>query len=205
MSRELRTYTLNVVVEPDDDDMWHAYCPTLLAYGAATWGATREEALDHIREVMGMIVERIAEGERRSRSPLPTRGRRSENESSSRFVLRSRTPPSEVSCARAEGNGEMRRRAGPSAGYPPRGGQAGARWWGCSPCVQGGIGLRPIIVLPHRAPPDQNVSSTFRPWPDIVSEFAEQRKCCLKLAITHIFPRWINALAAFPARSALLC
>jgi hypothetical protein len=30
MSRELRTYTLNVVVEPDDD-MWHAYCPTLLA------------------------------------------------------------------------------------------------------------------------------------------------------------------------------
>ena len=23
----------------------HAYCPTLLAYGAATWGATREEVL----------------------------------------------------------------------------------------------------------------------------------------------------------------
>jgi predicted RNase H-like HicB family nuclease len=61
MSRELRTYTLNVVVEPDDD-MWHAYCPTLLAYGAATWGATREEALDHIREVTGMIVERMADG-----------------------------------------------------------------------------------------------------------------------------------------------
>jgi predicted RNase H-like HicB family nuclease len=60
MSRELRTYTLNVVVEPDDD-MWHAYCPTLLAYGAATWGATREEALGHIREVAEMIVERMAE------------------------------------------------------------------------------------------------------------------------------------------------
>jgi predicted RNase H-like HicB family nuclease len=60
MSRELRTYTLTVVVEPADE-MWHAYCPTLLAYGAATWGATREEALGHIREVAEMIVERMTE------------------------------------------------------------------------------------------------------------------------------------------------
>ena len=35
MSRELRTYTLAVVVEPAED-AWHAYCPTLLDYGAAT-------------------------------------------------------------------------------------------------------------------------------------------------------------------------
>jgi hypothetical protein len=27
MNRELRTYTLTVVVEPDDE-MWHAYCQT---------------------------------------------------------------------------------------------------------------------------------------------------------------------------------
>ena len=60
MSRELRTYTFTVVVEPADE-MWHAYCPTLLAYGAATWGATREEVLGHIREMAGMIVERLAE------------------------------------------------------------------------------------------------------------------------------------------------
>jgi predicted RNase H-like HicB family nuclease len=60
MSRELRTYTFTVVVEPADE-MWHAYCPTLLAYGAATWGATREEVLAHIREMAGMIVERLAE------------------------------------------------------------------------------------------------------------------------------------------------
>src|SRR5690348_2931293 len=60
MSRELRTYTFTVVVEPADD-MWHAYCPTLMPYGAATWGATREEVLGHIREVVGMIVERLAE------------------------------------------------------------------------------------------------------------------------------------------------
>src|SRR3954471_23343135 len=60
MSRELRTYTFTVVVEPAAD-MWHAYCPTLLAYGAETLGDTREEVRGHIREVVGMIVERLAE------------------------------------------------------------------------------------------------------------------------------------------------
>jgi predicted RNase H-like HicB family nuclease len=60
MSRELRTYTFTVVVETADE-MWHAYCPTLLTYGAATWDATREEALAHIREVVEMIVERLLE------------------------------------------------------------------------------------------------------------------------------------------------
>ena len=60
MSRELRTYTFTVVVEPADD-MWHAYCPTLMPYGAATWGATREEVLGHIGEMAEMIVERLAE------------------------------------------------------------------------------------------------------------------------------------------------
>src|SRR3954463_3402805 len=60
MSRELRTYSFTVVVEPADE-MWHAYCPTLVAYGAATWGSTREEVLAHIGEMAGMIVERLAE------------------------------------------------------------------------------------------------------------------------------------------------
>src|SRR4051812_3092390 len=61
MSRELRTYTFTVAVEPADEGMWHAHCPTLLAYGAATWGTTREEVLAHIGEMAGMIVERLAE------------------------------------------------------------------------------------------------------------------------------------------------
>ena len=60
MSRELRTCTFTAVLETEDG-MWHGYCPTLLAYGAATRGATREEVLGHIREVVGMIVERLAE------------------------------------------------------------------------------------------------------------------------------------------------
>ena len=60
MDREARTYALEVVVEPEEG-AWHAWCPTLLDYGAATWGATREEALGHIREVVAMVVGRMAE------------------------------------------------------------------------------------------------------------------------------------------------
>jgi predicted RNase H-like HicB family nuclease len=60
MSRELRTYTLAVVVEPAED-AWHAYCPTLLDDGAATWGSTREEAREHLREMVAMVVERLTE------------------------------------------------------------------------------------------------------------------------------------------------
>ncbi len=60
MSQELRTYDLTLVLEAADG-MWHAYCPMLLPYGAATWAATREEALGHIREVVGMVVARLAE------------------------------------------------------------------------------------------------------------------------------------------------
>jgi predicted RNase H-like HicB family nuclease len=54
------TYTFNVVVEPDQD-AWFAYCPALKRYGAATWGSTREEALRHIREVVGMIIAELVE------------------------------------------------------------------------------------------------------------------------------------------------
>ena len=54
------TYTFRVVVEPDAD-AWHAYCPALKAYGAATWGTTREEALKHIREVVELVVAELRE------------------------------------------------------------------------------------------------------------------------------------------------
>jgi predicted RNase H-like HicB family nuclease len=54
------TYTFKIVVEPDED-RWRAYCPTLEAQGAATWGYTREEALQHIREVLEIIVAELVE------------------------------------------------------------------------------------------------------------------------------------------------
>ena len=57
------TYTYSVVVEPDED-AWHAYCPALQGYGAATWGRTRAEALRHIREVVALVIaELIEDGE----------------------------------------------------------------------------------------------------------------------------------------------
>jgi predicted RNase H-like HicB family nuclease len=61
------SYTLTVVVEPAEG-AWHAYCPVLLDYGAATWGATREDALGHLREMVAMVVERLAE----KGTPIPT-------------------------------------------------------------------------------------------------------------------------------------
>jgi predicted RNase H-like HicB family nuclease len=54
------TYTFKVVVEADED-RWRAYCPALEAQGASTWGYTREEALQHIREVLEMIVAELVE------------------------------------------------------------------------------------------------------------------------------------------------
>jgi predicted RNase H-like HicB family nuclease len=59
-SRARATYDFRVVVEPDED-VWHARCPTLERYGAATWGETREEALRHIREVVQMVVAELVE------------------------------------------------------------------------------------------------------------------------------------------------
>ncbi len=54
----MKTYTFNIVVEPDED-RWHAYCPALHAQGAATWGLTRAEALKNISDGTPRIVEVI--------------------------------------------------------------------------------------------------------------------------------------------------
>ena len=56
----MKTYAFRVIVEPDED-RWHAYCPALKQYGAATWGNTREEALKHIQEVVQMVVDELIE------------------------------------------------------------------------------------------------------------------------------------------------
>jgi predicted RNase H-like HicB family nuclease len=56
----MTTYTFKVIVEPDED-RWHAYCPALVERGAATWGATREEALANINEVVKMVVASLIE------------------------------------------------------------------------------------------------------------------------------------------------
>lgn len=56
----MKTYIFKVVVEPDED-AWFASCPALEQYGAATWGATQEEALKHIDEVVHMVIKELVE------------------------------------------------------------------------------------------------------------------------------------------------
>lgn len=62
----MNTYVLQVVLEPDEDfdgnpAGWHAYAPALVEQGASTWGATQEEALVNIREVLEMAIESMLE------------------------------------------------------------------------------------------------------------------------------------------------
>jgi predicted RNase H-like HicB family nuclease len=61
----MKTYAFKVVVEPDEGG-YHAYCPTLRHLGV-TQGATEEEALRNIDEVIRMIVDELREDGR----PLP--------------------------------------------------------------------------------------------------------------------------------------
>lgn len=68
-SKVKASYTFKAVVEPDDD-RWHAYCPALEKYGAATWGNTKEEALKHIEEVVQIVVDELTE----EGTPLPEVG-----------------------------------------------------------------------------------------------------------------------------------
>ena len=67
----MKTYSLKVVVEPDEDaegnPAWHAYCPVLVSIGAATSGRTEYEALSNINEAVRMIVQEFIEEGR----PLP--------------------------------------------------------------------------------------------------------------------------------------
>jgi predicted RNase H-like HicB family nuclease len=63
MNGSAKTYLFKVVIEDDSHEdgrqAYHAYCPALEQYGASTWGNTKEEALQHIQEVVQMIVEEL--------------------------------------------------------------------------------------------------------------------------------------------------
>ncbi|MGA2182256.1 MAG: type II toxin-antitoxin system HicB family antitoxin [Bryobacteraceae bacterium] len=56
----MKTYSFKVVVEPDEGG-YHAFCPALRHLGAVTQGATEEEALRNINEVVRMIVDELRE------------------------------------------------------------------------------------------------------------------------------------------------
>lgn len=59
----MKTYSFKVVVEADEGG-YHAFCPALRHLGAVTQGASEEEALRNINEVVRMIVDELrADGE----------------------------------------------------------------------------------------------------------------------------------------------
>ena len=79
MNGNAKTCLFKVVIEDDSHDdgrqAYHAYCPALEPYGASTWGNSREEALQHIQEVVQMIVqELVEEGTLLSEGPLQDAG-----------------------------------------------------------------------------------------------------------------------------------
>jgi predicted RNase H-like HicB family nuclease len=52
----MKTYVFHVELEPDEEG-WRAFYPPLEELGASTWGESQEAALEHIQEVLTMIVE----------------------------------------------------------------------------------------------------------------------------------------------------
>jgi predicted RNase H-like HicB family nuclease len=67
---KMKTYIFKVIIEEDffEDgrEAYHAYAPALK--GAATWGYTKEEAIENIKEVIQMVVESMVE----HNEPLPS-------------------------------------------------------------------------------------------------------------------------------------
>ena len=59
----MKSYVFKVVVEEDQFDdgrpAWSAHCPDLP--GALTWGYTREEALEKIKEAIHLVIEDLME------------------------------------------------------------------------------------------------------------------------------------------------
>ena len=58
--RGMKTYVFPVTLESDEEG-WRAFYAPLEHVGASTWGATREEALHNIQEVLDAIVEEFIE------------------------------------------------------------------------------------------------------------------------------------------------
>ena len=56
----MKTYVFPVTLEADGEG-WRAFYAPLEHVGASTWGATREEALRNIQEVLDMVVEEFLE------------------------------------------------------------------------------------------------------------------------------------------------
>lgn len=64
----MKSYTFKVVLEkdkwpdePDEKAVWRAYIPVLESKGAASWGNTKEEALQNLKNAVDLIIEYMRE------------------------------------------------------------------------------------------------------------------------------------------------
>ncbi len=56
----MKTYVFTISLEPDEDG-WRAFYAPLEHICASTWGASQEEAVKHIHEVLSMIIDELLE------------------------------------------------------------------------------------------------------------------------------------------------
>ena len=64
----MKTYIFRIEIEQEEDGRWSAEAPTLA--GCATWGYTKEEALQSIQEAVRLYIDSLlAHGE-----PIPADG-----------------------------------------------------------------------------------------------------------------------------------
>ncbi|HLB12268.1 MAG TPA: type II toxin-antitoxin system HicB family antitoxin [Dehalococcoidia bacterium] len=61
-SHGIKTYVFEIELEQEEDGRWSATIPGLP--GCATWGYTREEALENLKEEAKAFLEVLFEGER---------------------------------------------------------------------------------------------------------------------------------------------
>jgi len=61
----MKTYTYRIIIEPDENNTFHAYVPALS--GCHSWGETIDQARRNIRDALGVYLRSLeADGE-----PIP--------------------------------------------------------------------------------------------------------------------------------------
>jgi len=65
----LKNYSLQVIIEQDEDGIFVAECPAL--QGCYAQGKTYEEAIENIKDVITMCIEELKEGKKKINLKYP--------------------------------------------------------------------------------------------------------------------------------------
>ena len=83
MNAQTLTLQMSIIVEPDDDGSFHAYCPAFTEVHVC--GATEPEAMKHVEDAIVVHLQSLA----RHGEPLPCCNMKNEPVSGGRLALRS--------------------------------------------------------------------------------------------------------------------